>query len=85
MTGYYQAANRLAFLYYLRARRSVPTWLFFTYFVGDEFEVEGVAQPCPASKEEWRPALDGAFPRAGLGLPDCHPLTHFAKDVFLQA
>src|SRR5205823_4236515 len=37
MAGYYQAANRFAFLYYLRARRNIPTWLFFVYFLGDAF------------------------------------------------
>jgi hypothetical protein len=83
MTGYYQAANRLAFLYYLRARRSIPTWLFFVYFTGDEFEVEGVAQSCPKSEEEWKPALQEMH--TALGLSRCHPLTHFARDVFLPA
>jgi hypothetical protein len=43
---YYQAANRLAFLDYLRARRNIPAWLAFVYFIGDAFEVDGVAQPC---------------------------------------
>ena len=83
MSGYYQAANRLAFLYYLRARRNIPTWLFFVYFVGDEFEVDGVPQDCPGSKEGWQPALNAMH--AALGLPECHPLTHFTKDVFLPA
>jgi hypothetical protein len=81
LTGYYQAANRLAFLYYLRARRSIPTWLFFVYFLGDKFEVEGVARSCLKSKEEWKPVLQEMH--AALMLPQCHPFTHFARDVFL--
>lgn len=83
MSGYYQAANRIAFLYYLRARRSIPTWLFFVYFVGDDFEVEGVAQRCPKTEDEWEPAIREMYD--ALGLPQCHPLTHFARDVFLPA
>ncbi len=81
MTGYYQAANRLAFLYYLRARRSIPTWLFFIYFIGDSFEVDGVPQQCPTNEAEWKPAI--AAMHEALGLPACHPMTHFAREVFL--
>lgn len=83
MSGYYQAANRLAFLYYLRARRQIPTWLFFVHFLGDEFEVDGVPQRCPKSEDEWKPTLSEMHTR--LGLPECHPFTHFARDVFLPA
>jgi hypothetical protein len=81
MTGFYQAANRLTFLYYLRARRTIPTWLFFVYFVGDDFEVEGIAQKCPQNEQEWERAITEMH--HALGLKACHPLTHFARDVFL--
>ena len=83
MTGYYQAANRFAFLYYLRARRNIPTWLFFVYFVGDEFEVEGVPQQCPAHEDDWKPAIDEMH--VLLGMKDCHPFSCFSRDVFLAA
>jgi hypothetical protein len=82
-TPYYQAANRLAFLYYLRARRNIPTWLFNVYFTGDDFEVDGVPQSCPADADDWTPALDKMH--STLQLPHCHALTHFAHDVFLPA
>jgi hypothetical protein len=80
---YYQAANRFAFLYYLRARRNIPAWLFFVYFIGDAFEVEGVAQPCPSDEKGWTSVIDKMHQH--LGLPACHPLTHFSHDVFLPA
>ena len=35
--AYYQVANRLAYLYYLRVRREIPAWLCSIYFVGDSF------------------------------------------------
>ena len=34
---YYQMANRLAFLYFLRVRQEIPAWLVFLYFVDDQF------------------------------------------------
>jgi hypothetical protein len=80
---YYQYANRLAFLYYLRARRNIPTWLCFIYFTGDDFEVGGVMQPCPAEKADWKPLLDDV--QRTLALPNCHPLSHFTVELFLPA
>jgi hypothetical protein len=80
---HYQAANRLTFLYYLRARRNIPAWLYFIYFTGDAFEVEGVPQPCPANESGWAETIEGMH--RALGLPQCHPLTHFAHEVFLSA
>jgi hypothetical protein len=81
--GHYQAANRLAFLYYLRARRNIPAWLFFVYFTGDEFEVNDVPQACPPDEAGWRPTVDRMH--ADLGLLKCHPLSSFVTDVFLPA
>ena len=80
---YYQAANRLAFLYYLRARRNIPAWLFNVYFTNDDFEVDGVPQPCPVDEEGWSPTLETI--RGTLGLERCHALTHFSHDLFLPA
>jgi hypothetical protein len=77
---YYQGANRYSFLYYLRAVRNIPAWLVFLYFTGDGFEVDGVAQDCPADAAHWRPALEQLH--SGLGLPDSHPLTHFTLELF---
>lgn len=59
LSPYYQYANRLAHLEFLRAR-DVPTLLLFVYFVGDQ-EMRG-----PQSKEEWAKALDGVYSHLGL-------------------
>jgi hypothetical protein len=83
LRGHYQVANRLAFLYYLRARRSIPTWLAFVYFTGDRFEVDGVPQPCPTDKRGWVATL-GAM-KQHLKLPTCHALSPYVLDVFLEA
>jgi len=45
-TQYYQSANRLAHLYFLRQVAKVPAWLANIYFVGDESHV-------PTSREDW--------------------------------
>jgi hypothetical protein len=83
LDGYYQAANRLAFLYFLRARLGVPTWLVSVYFVGDEFEVGGVRQDCPKDEAGWHQAITEMHER--LGLPPTDPLSHFRFDLFLPA
>ncbi len=80
---HYQVANRLAFLYYLRARRNIPAWLAFVYFTGDAFEVDGVPQPCPTDARGWRPTLEAM--KTHLSLPECHALSPFVIEVFLHA
>lgn len=62
--NYYQYANRLAHLHFLRAQ-SVPTLLLFVYFTGD------AAVAGPASAEEWQPALGRLY--RSLGVPDRVP------------
>ena len=83
LDGYYQAANRLAFLYFLRARLGVPAWLVSVYFIGDEFEVGGVQQACPKDQAGWNKAITEMH--AWLGLPASDPLSHFRFDLFLPA
>jgi hypothetical protein len=80
---YYQAANRFAFLYHLRARCNIPTWLVFVYFVGDSLDVNGAPQDCPQAEEGWGASL--AQMHDSLGLPVCHPLSPFSHEVFLEA
>lgn len=54
MGAYYQYANRVALLEFLN-RHGVPSRLVYIYFIGDR----GFAgRQCPASKEEWMPAIN---------------------------
>jgi hypothetical protein len=64
LNGYYQYANRLAHLTFLR-ESGVDAWLIFLYFVGDE-DMEG-----PADEAGWKSYLDEAY--AHLGLPSKVP------------
>jgi hypothetical protein len=59
LSPYYQYANRIAHLEFLRTRE-VPTMLLFVYFVGDQ-EMAG-----PRSADEWRTALNDVYDRLGL-------------------
>lgn len=70
---FYQYANRLAHLYYLREINQLPAWLVFVYFTGDE-EMKG-----PRSEAEWRAAL--TVLHAALGLRR-GGLMRYVVDVF---
>lgn len=59
LAGYYQYANRLAHLGFLR-EHGVEAWLVFLYFTED-FEMAG-----PASHAEWRPFIEAAHRHLGL-------------------
>lgn len=78
---YYQLANRLAFLYYLRCRRSQPAWLINVYFCGDRFTSGGTEVVGPADASEWIDAIGQA--KSALGLVANHPLADYVADVFL--
>jgi hypothetical protein len=81
LRGYYQFANRLAFLYYLRARRNVPAWLALVNFVGDGFD--GSRSVFPSKRADWddtNSAITGH-----LGLPDCHALRPYLVNVYPPA
>ena len=73
---YFQYANRLAFLWWLR-RQGVEAELVFVSFLNDR-DVGG-----PENAETWRAAFAGAD--YALGLPARHPLSahihHLAPDV----
>ncbi len=74
---FYQYANRLAFLYFLRHVNQLPARLVFVYFVNAR-DVRG-----PASRLEWESAL--ALMYAALGLPKRHPLSPFIHNIFIDA
>ena len=80
---YYQLANRLAFLYYLRVRRKQPAWLINLYFFGDSFSSGSKQVEGPPDAAGWTEALTEA--KRALGLGKDHPLKDFVADVFLPA
>lgn len=59
LTGYYQYANRLAHLHFLR-RAGVKAWLVFLYFTNDA-EMHG-----PDSEETWHDHLKAVHGQLGL-------------------
>ncbi len=59
LAGYYQYANRLAHLYFLR-RAGLNAWLVFLYFVNDQ-EMQG-----PDSEEMWNSHLEVVHNQLGL-------------------
>ena len=71
-SGYYQYANRLAYLKFLRER--VPALLVFVYFCGD-IEMGG-----PACKEEWDEVLAAVHAHLGIG---SDLIEHGVLDAFI--
>ena len=74
---YYQYANRLATLWFLR-KHGIDSRLVFIYFVGDRFPDK---TPCPASEADWLALIEAR--RLTLGLPKQHALSEFEHHVFL--
>jgi hypothetical protein len=64
---YYQYANRLAHLYFLREINGLDARLIFLYFLSDP-DTRG-----PRSRAEWKPAIAEAHLALGLSdrLPSC--------------
>ncbi|MEX2029349.1 MAG: hypothetical protein WD906_00025 [Anaerolineales bacterium] len=75
MRVYYQYANRLAWLHFLRAENAVDAYLVFLYFVGAS-EVAG-----PTSESEWEPAIELAH--QALELHE-GPLSPFVLNAFVN-
>jgi hypothetical protein len=72
-TVFYQLANRLAHLYFLR-KFGVEAWLVLINFTGDR-EMGG-----PSSEAEWRAAYQVAW--HVLGIPARHKLTPYIIEIF---
>gem|GEM_PF-1255156 len=72
---YYQAANRIAHLYFLNVVAQVPSWLVNLYFVGDR------EQSGPQTVAEWQPCLLAV--EKALGLPPGHLLAGRVITAFL--
>lgn len=73
---YYQYANRLSHLYFLRVIHNVPTWLVFLYFLGDK------EQGGPINSKEWRKSINNA--EQILCLPSHHILSQNIVHVILN-
>jgi len=75
---YYQYANRLAFLFFLK-KIGIRAHLVFLYFYGDCFPDE---TPCPGSPDHWRELIHACHLTLGLG--NEHMLRPWVHDVFLR-
>ncbi len=73
--GYYQYANRLAYLYFLRNLNEIPAWLVFVYFVND-IDMNG-----PKSEDEWKLAIADIHNHLGVKSEDLRP---YVIDVFVD-
>jgi hypothetical protein len=73
---FYQYANRLAHLYFLRRVNGLPAHLVFVYFVNAK-EIDG-----PQSEAEWRGAI--RLLHGVLGVNENHRLAEYVHDVFID-
>lgn len=81
--AYYQLANRLAMLHWLRNHADVDAWLFNVYFLGDRFASGDRTIMGPPTVSAWQTEIARA--KDVLQIPDNHALVPYAIDVFLPA
>lgn len=74
---FYQSANRLAFLHFLRSR-GIEAWLVNVYFLRDPHFKD---PPPPQSPADWEPAIDNMKQALGLSGRD----VPYTGKVFLEA
>jgi hypothetical protein len=74
LDGYYQYANRLAHVHFLRALNDVPAHLVFLYFIGDR-DVGG-----PEGVDGWTAAIAQAHKALGLS----GKIPSYVHDVFID-
>lgn len=74
MTGFYQYANRVAHLYFLRELCDIDAYLVFVYFLNDFTHI-------PTSKDEWRGAIQVQKQIMGLTR---HRLQNHIGEVFID-
>jgi hypothetical protein len=72
---FYQYANRVAHLYFLRAINDVPAYLIFVYFLNDE------TMGGPNMREEWLGALRLVKAYLGIGR---NKLQKYMDDIFVD-
>lgn len=73
---FYQYANRIAHLYFLRVLNGIDAYLVNIYFVNDE-SVDG-----PKSIDEWKGAL--TILKHYLGIPKRNKLEKYMLDIFID-
>ena len=73
---FYQYANRIAHLYYLREKNNIKAHLLFVYFIND-ITVHG-----PKTKDEWLGAIQTM--ECYLGLAKKHKLRKYIHDIFID-
>lgn len=73
---YYQYANRVAHLYYLRELNGIKAFLINVYFIGDQ-SVKG-----PSSVAEWQIAIRRMKKMLGLDYPNI--LQPYMYDLFID-
>jgi len=78
---YYQMANRLAYLWFMRDQ-GIDAWLLSVYFTGDYFEPAG-NRVCPKDAAGWKHAINDAYD--ALELPSSHPLSEYTFTAFVPA
>lgn len=78
---YYQLANRLAYLWFMR-ERGIDAWMLSVYFTGDHFEPAG-NRVFPKDAAGWKSAINDAY--AALSLPSSHPLSEYTFTAFVPA
>jgi hypothetical protein len=78
---YYQYANRLTILNFLRGN-GVPARLLFVYFTGDSFKADPSCKfDCPKDEAGWKAALQAQSQWLGLEQP--HPLADYVHKLFV--
>jgi len=73
---FYQYANRIAHLYYLREKNNIKAHLLFVYFIND-ITVHG-----PKTKDEWLGVIQ--VMECYLGLDKKHKLRKYIHDIFID-
>jgi hypothetical protein len=81
LSRYYQYANRLTVLDFLRSN-GMPARLLFVYFTGDSFEPDPMHKfNCPKDEPGWKLALDAQS--EWLGLRPVHSLSEYVHKIFI--
>jgi hypothetical protein len=73
---FYQYANRIAHLYYLKVLNNIKTYMVFVYFINDK-TVDG-----PIDENEWKGAIQVI--EEYLGLNKRHKLSKYIVDIFID-
>lgn len=76
--NYYQYANRIAHLYYLREKNKIDAHLLFIYFLNDK----SVVTKKEETKEDWEKAINGIYNK--LELKEDNKLSKFIHHIFID-